>query len=220
LATPNVTAMRSEFEGVTFHRLRVNAVVPFGKKAFRLQCVCVCGKEVLAKAHELRSGERKSCGCWKREVLGEATRTHGRANSRVTGYADRTYGIWQAMRDRCNNSKRSDYHRYGGRGITCCERWERFENFLADMGEAPKGLTLDRINNDGAYAPENCRWASRKGQSHNSGACKWVTHEGATHNLSQWFTKLQLSPATYYARIRRGLSPTEALGLVKTEGVT
>lgn len=205
--------MRSEFLGKTFTRLTVVDVVPVGTKALRLLCVCACGgaTPVLAKPHQLRRREKTSCGCWKREVLGQATRTHGQANSRITGYASRAYGVWQAMKDRCTNTNRADYHRYGGRGITVCKRWEKFENFLADMGEPPAGLTLDRIDNSRGYTPSNCRWASRKQQSHNSSVMLYITLEGKTRHLADWCRFLGLSKATYHSRRQRGWSIEEAL---------
>lgn len=215
LVTLDVTAMQNEFVGKSFHRLRVRAVRPFGLKALRLECQCVCGAVVLAKPYELRHREKTSCGCWKKEVLGNATRKHGRANSSVTGYANRTYGIWQAMRDRCTNPNRSDFYRYGGRGIEVCARWSDFALFLADMGEAPKGLTLDRIDNDKGYYLENCRWATRSQQSYNSTTIVWVTHKGQRRSLSDWCRINGLSKGTYYSRRKRGWSVKRSLGLVK-----
>jgi hypothetical protein len=95
-------------------------------------------------------------------------RTHGHTAGAAAGRkASREYHSWCAMRTRCENEKSAKYPRYGGRGITVCERWQRFQNFIEDMGPAPPGMTLDRINGDGNYEPGNCRWATAKQQSAN-----------------------------------------------------
>lgn len=153
------------FIGTEFGRLVVLDKAPSGMN--RWVCGCECGNTVVLCANKLRSGNNKSCGCLKRTVLGDAVRKHGRANSRITGYADRTYGIWQAMRGRCLNPNNVRWAAYGGRGIKICKRWEKFENFLSDMGEAPPGLTLERKDVNGDYKPSNCCWATWLEQARN-----------------------------------------------------
>jgi hypothetical protein len=116
-------------------------------------CRCDCGTERTVRGDKLRHGRSRNCGCvhWK----------HGHY---VNGTASRTRKSWEAMHTRCNDLQNSNY---GGRGIAVCERWRSFENFLADMGERPKGKTLDRIDNDCGYEPGNVRWATRIEQARN-----------------------------------------------------
>ena len=194
--------------GMMFGRLRLLERV----KRNSWRCLCACGKEVVVRAYLLRIGNNKSCGCLKRSVLGDATRKHGQANSRLTGYKSRAYGVWQAMRDRCSNPNRSDYHRYGGRGIKVCTRWqESFEAFVADMGTPPAGMTLDRLDNDGDYSPKNCRWASRKEQVYNSTRIRYVAVGSIRMPLQESLSKCGCKKDAFYRRQRRGWSEEEAL---------
>lgn len=123
----------------------------------------------------------------------------------------RTYQAWADMKSRCSNPRQPKFAYYGGRGITVCERWLKFENFLADMGEAPEGLTLDRINNDGNYEPSNCRWATRFEQSNNTRLTSRITFNGATLSRSEWARRLGISSDTLAHRLKRGWPLEKAL---------
>jgi len=146
-----------DFSGRKFSRLTVVSEVLPRKANRKWNCICDCGEKRAVWQSGLLSGATQSCGCFHRDRL----TTHG---MRYTS----TYRIWINMRVRCENPKDPFYKDYGGRGIRVCNRWEKFENFLADMGPRPSlRLTLDRKNNDGPYCKKNCKWSTASEQAKN-----------------------------------------------------
>lgn len=141
-------------------------------------CECDCGNEKAVTSHALRSGSTKSCGCLRRENTTSRNASAPASSHGHTAGARRSpaYNSWSNMIRRVTWPDHPRWKDWGGRGITVCDRWRSFENFLADMGERPSGTTLDRIDNDGNYEPGNCRWATPRQQSANNSAVK-LTHK-------------------------------------------
>lgn len=157
------------------------------------ECVCDCGKSHVVRQDALLSGATVSCGCWNRT----SKITHGQSRSR-------TYSVWLSMKSRCNNPHAQAYKDYGARGIKVCERWFEFSNFFEDMGHAPAGLELERIDNSGDYCLANCKWASVKEQARNRRSNKLITFQGITLCLSEWAEKLGVTHHLLNKRIRIG----------------
>lgn len=136
---------------------------------------------------------------------------HGHAG-RVDGPPSKTYTVWAAMLQRCYLETSPNFPRYGGRGIKVCDRWHSFENFLADMGERPPGLSIERENVNGDYGPSNCSWATRAVQANNTRANVRITIEGVTKTLSQWCAETGVNKHTAAKRINRsGWTPQRAV---------
>lgn len=147
--------------GARFGRWTVAERLTNKNGASRWRCTCDCGGSGEVYFGNLQRGKSTSCGCAQREISKTVNTKHG---NRPKGTATSTYYSWCSMKARCADPKRKHY---GGRGITVCERWQSFENFLEDMGERPVAKTLDRKNPDGNYDPENCRWATALEQANN-----------------------------------------------------
>jgi len=167
-------------------------------------CRCDCGVEKDVSGVDMRQGKVKSCGCWRVEDIGNRRRTHGMSSTR-------TFKCWQGMMRRCYEPARRDFQHYGGRGIRVCDRWrEAFENFLADMGEMPVGMSLDRQDHDGDYSPGNCRWINQIAQIENRRNTIWVEMDGQRLTQHAAARALQLPVNSIRRWMKDGLSFEDA----------
>lgn len=159
-------------------------------------CKCDCGNYTKVRGSNLKNGAVKSCGCLKHIPY---TKTHGMTNTRL-------YHLWHAMKNRCNNPKVQSYKRYGGRGISVCEQWEKsfisFYEWAINNGYS-EDLSIDRIDNNGNYCPENCRWIPLKEQCNNRKTNIVFEYNGEKHNLMQWCKLLDLDYKFIHSRIYR-----------------
>lgn len=157
-------------------------------------CKCNCGDVISVTGYHLREGHTRSCGCLLREIMIRRNTTHGMRY--ISGYDS-----WKSMLDRCRNIHNKYYEYYGGRGIIVCKRWEKFENFHTDMGEKPKGMTLDRENNSKGYCKSNCRWVSRQIQQNNMRSNHKVTFKGRTQTIAEWSREVGLRYGVLWNRL-------------------
>lgn len=186
-----------EMTGEVFGRLAVVGRSGSDKSGnAKWRCVCECGevKDVLGQS--LRNGSTVSCGCFNREIV-SSHKTHGASHTSE-------YKAWYGMLQRCTNPNHEKWHRYGGRGISVCDRWKDYQNFLNDMGTRPPGMTIDRENNDGNYEPSNCRWATQKTQGNNRGNNRTFTIDGIERTLSDASRKFGISKETVRGRLSCG----------------
>lgn len=162
------------------------------------RCRCKCGTERIIRNESLRAGGTKSCRCSMRTQDGKST--------------SKEYICWSNMIARCTNPDADSYYLYGGRGISVCDRWLVFSQFLDDMGEIPnKAMSIDRIDFNGHYEPSNCRWATSYEQSRNRRNNHRITARGETLTLMEWAARSQIAKSTIYRRLKRGLTEEDAV---------
>ena len=176
--------------------------------AYLWKCKCDCWNEIIANVGNLRNGHAKSCGCLRVDRCKTNFTKHGLEHTRL-------YGIWFDMRLRCYDEKNIAYHRYGGRGITICDEWKNDVKAFYDWATAngyKDSLTIDRIDNDGNYCPENCRWATVKEQASNRRSNILVTHNGKTQTMKEWAHEVGTPYKVVWARMQKlGWSAERAL---------
>lgn len=187
-------------KGIIFGRLTV-----LSNLGSRSLCMCQCGSTKTFHNGNLRSGDSKSCGCLRKELVSEKNTKHLMEGSR-------TYVCWSNMKARCFNEKHHRYSAYGERGITVCDRWrDSFENFIGDMGEAPEGRTIDRINVNGNYEPGNCRWATREQQDNNKRSSVKVDIDGNLKTAAEWSSISGVPRRTIVSRLNLGWGAKSAV---------
>ena len=167
----------------------------------RWVCMCDCGKSVTNTGVALRSGVIVSCGCYMRETKIKHMRCF-----------TPEYKSWQGMKERCHNPQSKDFARYGGRGVHVCDKWrDSFEAFYNDMGPRVRGLSIERIDNNGHYSPDNCAWATVKEQSNNRRSSHFITFNGETRTVSQWAKLIGITHAAIQKRLKKSKDIAYAL---------
>lgn len=171
------------------------------------KCRCDCGNTSIVLGTRLTSGQTKSCGCYNTETIKERVTTHGMSKTRL-------YNIWKGMLKRCYYENSTNYEHYGKKGIRICEEWLNFEGFRdwATTHGYADNLTIDRMDNDSNYSPDNCRWVDMKTQERNTTRNKFITFRGETHCLIEWAEIVGINYRTLQGRIfRYGWSIERAL---------
>jgi hypothetical protein len=175
-----------------------------GKKV-SWKCVCDCGAESIVVTNSLTSGNTKSCGCLNIKRAKELNLSHGMCKTRF-------YQIWCGLKNRCYKPNNVHYHLYGGRGIRLCERWHNFINFYDDMFETYQdGLSIDRVDTNGDYSPENCRWADVITQANNTRTNRIETVNGITDTVANLCRIFNMKTSTVNMRLFRGWSIEDAI---------
>lgn len=171
------------------------------------ECRCECGNIGVIRHEKLLSGKSKSCGCWRDDQL----TTHG-VTKRSIRKESHEYWIWNMIVQRCTNPKVNNWMNYGGRGITVCDRWLAYENFIADMGNRPTdGHSIERKDNDAGYSLENCRWATRPEQNKNKRNNRFIELFGRRQTLAEWAREYGVDHTLIISRLSRGWTELAAV---------
>lgn len=168
-----------------------------GKYIYSWLCSCDCGVEVTVLSSHLRGGVAASCGCKRR--------------SRGGASSNPLYKVWANMIRRCTDPEDKSFKDYGGRGIRVSARWTKLEAFIEDMGDRPKGCTLERVNNDGPYSKENCVWADRRTQANNKRNIPLRPWGAVRKSVAQWARDYGMPAETLRSRLKAGRSLIEAI---------
>lgn len=205
----------NEMIGNKYGKLTVISTVKQDQKTY-LKCKCDCGNVIVRPTYLIATNQIKSCGCLKAEAI----KKYNSSGMRSKGcYKDGRslhplYGTWFQMISRCENPNQNHYDRYGGRGIKVCDEWHDFWQFVKwsdSVGGRPKGYTLDRIDNNGNYEPNNCRWADWRTQTTNKSSNVFIEFEGQTKTVTEWAEFLNFHPHTLQERLKKGWSVERAL---------
>lgn len=187
--------------GNKFNRLTVSSFSHVNKRRnYVFNCTCDCGNSTQVTGAAIRSGSTKSCGCYQKDRAAEYQRTHGLSKTNE-------YDIYMKILHRCYNNNDKRWNRYGGRGIVVCDEWlgsKGFTNFISSMGNRPSKIhSVGRINNDGPYSPENCRWETQDEQSSNKENSVIYSHNGESRCLSQWAKALGMTSGALKKRVNK-----------------
>lgn len=199
--------LKEDLTGMVFGRLKVISPVKNVNGRTAWMCECNCGNRKVVMSKCLKNGSTKSCGCLSREIAVKRNAKHGKRHTRI-------YRIWLMMKNRCNNPKDKYYKCYGGKRITVCDEWSNdflsFYSWAMSHGYADN-LSIDRIDVNGNYEPDNCHWATAREQANNTTRNHYIAYNGKSQSMSMWASEIGIPYSTLRARIRSGWAIENAL---------